>query len=685
MEALESLRKLPDSRSFGRARQLISSEGAAARLSIQAAIDALQAMIDRSDPLHLYGALHMWDVRARSLLTAPQIHGSDAMLEFFAGLVTSRPESDVVANLRGRFDPQIVLDAENQLRTIAELQASIDFADAFERPARSSIERAIELLNLERHFDRMAGFDRHLRRIADAIFGLVDETAKQTLGFKLSDALRFADIYSQRLLEHWQSTSDRIVAHHMPSNPGADEATKLQWMVSEMLAFVLDAAAPVEAEDADELIADRLGLSSTSFDKLVAALATPLGSQQICNLHEDNHVRNHPILLISDGQWMWCRPEDFVHCMLDWAFDVCQQSDKLLKSFDKARQTVAERMPGQVLASIFGEERTFSNVTYPDAESDAEADIVMSLPGAHLIVECKGGRITAAARRGAPGRVEKHADQMITKGADQNLRTANAIKAGLPLKAGEGGKGRTVPVERDDLSLGIIVTLDRIDPFNTLLGRPSSDSLGDRSWILTLADLLLIADVLPNPAELFAYAHRRTEMVRSDSHRVLVEADALGSWCEDRLASFKPVIPGRFVLVDQTSKLINDYFALNTALNELVSGAAAAEHIPRPTADVPPAVLDALDRLFAAGERIWTERCDQAFEVRPSDWEVFKRRLALAEHPGSATSRIARKNLAQAQRGFMVAGSLPVKLMPAGTEPVDDENFLVIRINQITP
>ncbi|MGV0674830.1 hypothetical protein ABQE62_01385 [Mycolicibacterium fortuitum] len=653
-------------------REQIIKEGLAAQVRIDAEIDLLRKMIERSDPLHLYGALHMWDVRARSVLSSAELHGSDALLEFFAGVVTSQPEAEVVARLRSHFDPQIVLDAESQLRRIGELQASIDFGEAFKSPPISPVDSVIGLLALERHFDRMAGFDRHLRRIAHLVFDIVDAHAMEVLGFKLSDAVRFADLHSQTLQSIWDSTSERIAESHTPLSPDADDAARMQWIFTDMLIFVLDAAAPMVSPTHNDGIAEELGLPTTSFENLVSALATPLGSQQIHDLHSDNMVRNHPILQISSGDWMWCRPIDFVHCMFDWAFDTCQRSPRLLQKFDKARQSIAERLPGEVLAQVFGEDRVYVNVTYPDTESDAEADIVVCLPGVNLIVECKGGRITAAARRGAPKRVEKHADEMITKAANQNLRTATAVRAGLPLK---DGLGRVLPVQKDDLNLTVICTFDRIDPFNTYLGRPATDSLQDRSWTLTLADLLLIADVLPDPSEFFAYFHRRVEMVRADSHRVIVESDALGAWCEDRLSSAKPVFPGGFTALDKTSDLVNDYFAFEAIPPEYMAG----KHVPRPEAAVPQAILDALGELLNANDHRWMKRTQQAFDIRPVDWRIFNRRLALAMDPGSVTGRTGRKNLAQAQRGFIVAGSLPVKLSP-DSHAVDDDQFLIVNI-----
>lgn len=674
MDELRSFRQAPSPSSLTRARQRIVDDGRVARTKIDSEIDALRAIIARSDPLHLHGALHMWDVRARGVLSGPQLHGSDALLEFFAGLVTSLPEQDAIANLGGSFDPQTVLDAENQLRVIGQAQAAIDFADAYSEPPKSPIDGAVRLLNLERHFDRMSGFGRHLRHIADALFEIVDDRALTTLGFKFSDALRFADIYDQGLLQHWQDTSLRIRAEHTALPADAKDDERMQWIFSDMLSFVLDAAAPVET-GASEIIANEIGMTTETFNLLVNALSTPLGSQQVVDLHGDNRVRTHPILSLSSGGWQWCRPADFIHSIFDWAFEESSRNPQLLRAFDKARQLVAERIPTEILQSVFGTEAVFANVTYPAEQSDAEADAVVCVPGAHLIVECKGGRITNPARRGAPKRVEKHAEDIVVKGADQNLRAAQAIKAKLPLR---DPRGRSVPVRETDVSLSLIVTLDRIDPFNTLLGEPSTGDITDRSWIVTLADLLLIADILPNSAEFFAYARTRVEMVRADSHRVIVEADALGAWCKDRLTTVKPIFPGTFSLIDETSTEINDYYAYDTAVPDDEGTRSPDQRKVRLTAGVPTAVLAGLGRLFATRNEHWLQRCEQALDVRPVDWKHFNLRIRLAENPDSATSRIARKKLAQAHRGFTVAGLLPVRF--ESDSAATSEDYLLIHL-----
>lgn len=672
---IEELRLIAETHDLSSLRQLqmrINAEGESARIALRTEIDELQAIVRELDAVALLGALHVWDARGRLVLSAAQTHGFDAMIEFFAGLVTSQPEEQLVKYIGTPFDPQLVLDVENKLRTIANHQMAIDFAENLSHSSQSRIDNAIGLLKLERHFDRMAGFDPHLRRIAGGIFGLIDNQVEAEVGFKLTDSIRFADAYARRLIDYSRSAQEWVESVHPAFSGDSDDETRLQWMCTEMLMSCLSTAAPIELEIDTELSAT-IGISHESFSRLVSAMATPLGSQQIDDLHGENTIRYKPIIQLSTGEWIWHRPGDFLHGALEWAFEVASASESLRASFDQARQTVAERLPADVLAPIFGD-RVHRNVKFPGAESPGEMDALIRLPGAYLVAECKGGRFTLPARRGAIGRVETHAKQIVTKGADQNQRAVQAIRNEHPLT---DSSRRIVSVGGNDIGLTLIVTLDRIDPFNTHLGSPADENLDDRSWIIALADLLLIVEILPTPSEFFAYAMKRVEMVRTDAYRVIVEADALGAWCEDRFASFDPVAPNAFTLIDKTSDSINDYFAFAVVSDFSDFPEMQEGHLPpRPTSGVPTVVLDALARLFSANSPRWPTLCRLAFDVEPSEWRKLGPILEMVRAPHRVRGRYARKRLEQAQRGFLFARVLPLRVITSPAESADVADYL---------
>ncbi|MFI7531443.1 hypothetical protein [Nocardia salmonicida] len=651
----------------------------AAQTLLPQRIERVRDLIGKVDAPRVFGALHVLDAMRRATLRGPENFGSDAMLEFFAGLVASFPETQVLERIDKKYDPQHTWAIEAALREIANLQNTIDLAGALDRPV-SPRESALRQLRAEHHFDRMSGFDAHLRQVAWAVFERVDDYASQEIGFKLSDSLRFADAYTCSRSTHADHVAQQLDRDHPPSPPESDTAEQTQWMMVHTSAFIHMAAAPWELEINEELAA-QLDMTAEPFERLVAAMATSMGSQQVDDLDASNSFRSRPILQMTSGEWMWCRPADFVHGILDWAFETCMGSPRLLDRFDKARQDVAEQLPAKILSNLFGG-HAYPNVHYTADGARPDIDVLVALPGAAIITECKGGRFTAPARRGAPGRVETHAKQIVDKAADQNARAMRAISMGVRLKA----RGRPiVAVGKDDLCLSVIVTLDRVDPFSTHLGRPSIHSNEDRSWVVTLSDLLMIAQILPAASEFFAYVRERVHQVRTESHLVLVEADALGAWCENRMTTGKPIAPGHPTVVDATSDAMNNYFTDPAAgaarrTDEECSTDEECRTIPAPSAHIPPEVLQALDRLLESGATCWADRCTQVASVLPKEWHPLQRVITISRQADQRLTRDARRNLRRAQTGYVLAGKISIRLASLADQ---DPEYLVIEDHSV--
>lgn len=660
------------------------SAGKQARSELPRVVAALRGRLFQADPLALLGSLHALDAMRRASLTAPENFGSDAALEFFAGLLTSEPETDLLP-LLGQLPPhQLVLDTEKDLRMLAHLQYMANNADVLgsdDTPHQGTLN----LLNFEQHFDRMSGFDVHVRRIADEVFAWIDDLAEDEVGFRLSDGLRFADMYCRARMSHSEQASAFLDAHYPGFDPDADPDATLQWQAGHMLTYAKLVTPPLELLVNDR-IAEELGISVESFEKMLRSMATQLGSQHVTDLSGANAVRSRPILQLSSGEWFWCRPVDFIHGVFDWALEVVRVSPALSRRFDKARQRVAEQLPGRLLAEVFGD-RVHTSVIYPAEETDTEADVVIALPRATVVVECKGGRFSPAGRRAAPQRVKRHAEDLITKAADQNARTMAAIVSGKRFRTSQGANLR---LDFDTL-LPIVVTFDRIDPFGVHYGTPSGGDLGRRSWHIALADLVAITDVLADPAEFIAYAITRVRQVQAGNVRVFVEADALGAWCVDRLNRLA-VIPGSYsrrgvdeFMVSKTSSWMNDYFGLvsmqtSGATDDELERLAAASHKReaerRPSPCVPAIVLDALRRLLEHNDASWLERAAQTFAIRPSEWRHLAGVMRSVCADERELSRQGRKRRRRATSGYVFGASLPIRVRRISDPPPSDARHL---------
>jgi hypothetical protein len=86
------------------------------------------------DPITLYGQLHWFDALRRMNTSAPEHFGSDALLEFFGGLVVSLPQSDVLERI-GRSGPiDLVLRLDAALQAFGSLELTSDGTTCTEGP-----------------------------------------------------------------------------------------------------------------------------------------------------------------------------------------------------------------------------------------------------------------------------------------------------------------------------------------------------------------------------------------------------------------------------------------------------------------------------------------------------------------------------------------------------------------------
>ena len=660
--AIRFKRALNDSHELEAFWSETTAERARSAEAVEEELQKLRALLLQVDPLRALGALHMFDAFRRDSVPGPANFGSDAMLELLATTICSEDETAVLERIEREFEPQSLWTIEQVLNRIANHMATVETGRVLADRTAGESSPLLSMLRLENAFDRMAGFDPHVRRVVTTVFSKVDERARQKLGFGLSDSLTFASLYGQVRLLHADKANLAMAKFDAPKS-FANEDEKIRLGAAHMTLYALYSAPPLEGGALDTELASQLQLDEEEFAALVEAMSTKLGSVDSAKILSDTSVRARPLLRLSSGEWIWARPIDFLHGAMEWALEVCKADQRLLQDFDAARQSVAEDLAAELLHEVFGSAHVFRNVIYPDTESDAENDTIVSLPGVALLVEAKGGRFSAPGRRAAPLRVEKHAKELVEAGAKQNQRTARAIADGKMLRDKEG---RTVPTEPTDDVVPIVVTLDRVDPFSTFLGQPRDGGPEERNWVVNLADLVMLADILPTPEEFVAYARRRLQMVR-DHVRVFVEADCLGHWCEDRAARVQELsdpIGGSVRMVAETAEVMNDYFTQET-IDEIVPEASRrGPRISKPSTGIPPQVLATLEAERASGARQWPTLVDSVAQVAPKAWKPLARLLGALDRRGARPpNRQLSKAIRRAKGGWTIDGQVVVTLV----------------------
>jgi hypothetical protein len=232
-----------------------------------------------------------------------------------------------------------------------------------------------------------------------------------------------------------------------------------------------------------------------------------------------------------------------------------------------------------------------------------------------LVVEAKAIALTESGRRGAPRRVDTKLKAILGKALEQTDRALTYI-------LDEGGRsfaptenGRPVELLPDDVPGGtaVIVTFERIDPFASG-GLAVAGGVKRPTWIVSVTDLLMVADILRDPAAFHHYARTRADMHDADAS-AWAEADALGTYLLDRL---------RIVYQSPSEEPARIFIGYScAALNDFYTRQETGLEAPNPSTEVPDEVAGAL--ATALQQPGWTECVDAVMAADSSVWKKWKR------------------------------------------------------------
>lgn len=177
-------------------------------------LEEIRATAAATDPLLTYSSLTVLTSMRRAL-PGPANFGSDAVLEFYGGLVTGMPVDDVLSRLGTDYHPQVLYDLDRLLREYAIAENRVHEAKALRVGPSDSLTSARNLLEFEQRFDRMLGYPEQLRPIFKAIVEPLADKSRTSLGFVLGDALTVADAYFDVQCERLHEVQQEIGRAHV--------------------------------------------------------------------------------------------------------------------------------------------------------------------------------------------------------------------------------------------------------------------------------------------------------------------------------------------------------------------------------------------------------------------------------------------------------------------------------------
>lgn len=489
-----------------------------------------------------------------------------------------------------------IFDGE-QMRMII---ASLENADS----CNAERELLLQQLRLEYQADRMPGYAVHLEHVDAEVFGPHHDYYVNGLGFNPADVIRVTRRHARWVNQAFTSSLDALAESLNGDVPNPEAAAA--WLSALNAATLWD---PVD-------IAACAGVPIEQITAMLAFFSTEFGCQPEFRTPSDsNRARTHPCIKLNDGTYLVPDPWSLSAVIHHRLATETERNGFDPQKYYKHRQDAHERLVASALEKVFGASNVYSTQHYDLASGD-HGEIDSLVCGAWpLVTEAKAITLTDAGRRGLPRRVDTKLKDILGKALDQTNRALTYIldEEGRSFAATENGK--PIQLLPDDVSGGtaIIVTFERIDPFASG-GLAVAGNVHRPTWVVSLTDLLMVVDILENPAAFHHYAQTRAGMNSAEASAA-AEADALGAYLFDRLrvidqsASEEPVR----IFIGYSCAEINDFYTRQ----EL--GLEAR----KPETCVPDEVANALMNTF--GQPGWVECVDAVMTADPTAWPKWRR------------------------------------------------------------
>ena len=286
------------------------------------------------------------------------------------------------------------------------------------------------------------------------------------------------------------------------------------------------------------------------------------------HLHLANPVWEKPVIKIGNSAYYCVLPTGFfsfvIPCveavLTPFATSVSDQRAEYLES--KVAEIVERRFPGS---------NTKRNFKWEDDGTTYETDLVTFIDSFALVIECKSGKVTPPALRGAPERLQKHIQELLIDPNVQSSRLKKRIeflctnpKAEDPIRQEIGydlTKVRNI--------VRVSVSLEDLGTIQTGLKQ-----FEDTGWLpedfvpcptMNLADFETVFDILEHPVQILHYLMKREEIETSVNY-FAHELHLLGLYLTT-LLNIDDVDPNvEFILTDMSAPLDAYYDSLDAGV-----------------------------------------------------------------------------------------------------------------------
>jgi hypothetical protein len=376
--------------------------------------------------------------------------------EFFHGYFLTMP----ISELRVRVTPpDVILELNRVLHGLSKTFPMLGIEKRQHSEQKRTATLLSQIVRIHTHGVGNPGYYQQMMHQLRAVFGRIDNAYFIQTGVKLSALVAMCEniINSvEKRIGVWCSlvkamrrckiARETVLAYSDTFQLGREDRERLLGeCVRSQLS--IDQARAMCVHDADRRLIDMYILSLADF---VAAYPEPVAETAISTVLEqwsyppqgllgfdrdrlflDNPIWHRPIVQISPVTYLWPNPELFHSFGWEMLEDLLRSQPSLLQVYrEHTRADYLEDRVVSLCRDAFPQASLWRNCMWiGESGKRYETDVLLVFDSVALVIECKSARITPAARRGAPERLQREIQKLIEDSSKQFARLAEALLA----------------------------------------------------------------------------------------------------------------------------------------------------------------------------------------------------------------------------------------------------------------
>lgn len=281
----------------------------------------------------------------------------------------------------------------------------------------------------------------------------------------------------------------------------------------------------------------------------------------------DNPVWNQPMIQLGENLYFWPIPSMFLSFCIELMEGIIRPYPDLFARYENRRGKFLEDQVEYLFHSAMPSAKIFRGSQWydPVTDKDFENDLLILIDTHLIVVEAKSGKVSAPARRGAEGRLQRTINELVIEPSLQANRFANYLQENPGIHQFSTRSGSINKIDTSEIREVVRLNIT-LEPIGMLQSRlPDLQDAGfipkefDFVPTLLLTDLEMVFDVLEGTCEKLHYLRRRAQ-IEKNSVYFGDEPDLLAFYLDTGFNLGNAEFDGTVFFLYLLSKTLDPYF-----------------------------------------------------------------------------------------------------------------------------